>query len=140
MHDWVKHLDQNKEICCVFNFQKAFDTVFHRLMKKLKQLNLHPYILTWLCTYLAMGQQSVVINGTSSHSIPVTSGVPQGFDLGPLLLLIYTDSISTLQLSEGIKLSLYADYMLLYKTILSAADYVDLQQDIDQIYGWSAAN
>ncbi len=63
-HDWLKHLDQNKDICCVFfDFQKAFDTVPHRrLMEKLKQLNLHPTILTWLCSYLAVCQQSVVVN------------------------------------------------------------------------------
>ena len=30
-HDWVKHLDKNKEICCIFfDFQKAFETVPHR--------------------------------------------------------------------------------------------------------------
>ena len=141
-HDWVKHLDQNKEICCIFfDFQKAFDTVPHRrLMEKLKQLNLHPSILTWLCSYLAMRQQSVVVNGTSSHSIPVISGVPQESILGPLLFLIYIDSISTLQLSESSNLSLYADDMLLYKTISLAADYVELQHDINQIYGWSATN
>ena len=141
-HDCVKHLDQNKETCCIFfDFQKAFDTVPHRrLMEKLKQHNLHPSILTWLCSYLAMRQQSVVVNVTSSHSIPVISGVPLGSVLGPLLFLIYIDSISTLQLSEGSNLSLYADDMLLYKTISLAADYVKLQQDINQIYGWSATN
>ena len=35
---------------------------------------------------------------------------------------------------------LYADDMLLYKTISSTADYAELQQDIDLIYGWSTAN
>ena len=45
-----------------------------------------------------------------------------------------TDSISFLQLSEGSKLSLYADDMLLYKTISSDADYISLQQGIDLIH------
>ena len=89
---------------------------------------------------LPCNASSVVVNGTSSHSIPVISGVTQGSVLGPLLLLIYIDSISTLQLSEESNLSLYADDMLLYKTISLAADYVELQQDINQIYGWSATN
>ena len=82
----------------------------------------------------------VVINGASSHSTHVISGVPQGSVLGPLLFLIYIDDITTLALSESSKLSLYADDMLLYKTISSTADYAELQQDIDLIYGWSTAN
>ena len=68
------------------------------------------------------------------------SRVPQGSVLGPLLFFIYIDDITTLALSESSKLSLYADDMLLYKTISSTADYAELQQDIDLIYGWSTAN
>ncbi len=136
-HDWLKYLDQNKDICCVFfHFQRHL-TLFpiENIWKTLKQLNLQPTILTWLCSYLAVRQQSVVVNGTLSHSIPVISGVPQGSVLGPLLFLIDIDSTSTLQLSVGSKLSLYADDMLLYIVISSAADYAELQLDIDRIYG-----
>ena len=42
--------------------------------------------------------------------------------------------------TEGSKLSLYADDMLLYKTISSDADYISLQQGIDLIHGWSRLN
>ena len=50
----LTQLDQNEEICCIFfNFQKAFDTVPHRrFMEKLKQLHLHPLIVSWLHSYL----------------------------------------------------------------------------------------
>ena len=96
--------------------------------------------MSWLHSYLTKRQQSVVVNGASSHSTHVISGVPQGSVLGPLLFLIYIDDITALALSESSKLSLYADDMLLYKTISSTADYAELQQDIDLIYGWSTAN
>ena len=84
-HDWLTQLDQNKEICCVFfDLQKAFDTVSHRrLMEKLKQLHLHPLIVKWLRSYLTKRQQSVVVNGTSSHLTHLISGVPQGSVLRP---------------------------------------------------------
>ena len=71
----------------------------------------------------------MIINGETSQPVQVISGVPQGSVLGPLLFLIYIDDITSLQLSEGTKLSLYADDMLLYKTISSDTDYVELQQD-----------
>ena len=123
------------------DLQKAFDTVPHRrLMSKLQQLHLHPVLLTWLHSYLYDREQSVIIDGETSQPVQVISGVPQGSVLGPLLFLIYIDDITSLQLSEGTKLSLYADDMLLYKTISSDTDYVELQQDIDAIHQWSINN
>ena len=110
-------------------------------MEKLKQLHLvNPLIVSWLHSYLTKRQQNVVVNGASSHSTHVISGVPQVSVLGPLLFLIYIDDISSLALSESSKLSLYAHDMLLYKTISSTADYADLEQDIDLIYSWPTAN
>ena len=53
------------------------------------------------------------MNGETSVSKAVTSGVPQGSVLGPLLFLIYINDITLLHLSRGTKLSLYADDVLL---------------------------
>ena len=57
--DWYAHLENNREICCVFfDFKKAFDTVSHRmLINKLEYLNLHPLILNWLYSYLSLRNQ-----------------------------------------------------------------------------------
>ena len=99
-----------------FDLQKAFDAVPHRkLMCKLEKLHLHPILLTWLRNYLYGREQSVIVNGETSDPVKVISGVPQGSVLGPLLFLIYIDDITSLQLAEGTKVSLYADDMLLYK-------------------------
>ena len=74
------------------------------------------------------------MNGETSDPVKVIiSGVPQGSVLGPLLFLIYIDDITSLQLSEGTKVSLYADDMLLYKPISSDNDYVKLQHDITSL-------
>ena len=109
-------------------------------MCKLEKLHLHPVLLTWLHNYLYGREQNVIVNGETSDPVKVISGVPQGSVLGPLLFLIYIDDITSLQLSEGTKVSLYADDMLLYKPISSDNDYVELQHDIDQVHLWSGKN
>ena len=95
---------------------------------KLELLNLPSFILSWLDSYLTKRLQRIVVNGVESESITVVSGRSV---LGPLLFLIYIDSISLIQLSQNSKLVLYADDILLYKTILTARDYTCLQIDIN---------
>ena len=73
----------------------------------------------------------MVVDGESSGTISVDSGVPQGSVLGPLLFLLYIDDIVNTSLFLGSKISLYADDIMLFKIINSNADYVDLQNDID---------
>ena len=70
----------------------------------------------------------------------MTSGVPQGSILGPLLFLIYIDNIVKVTLSEGSKLVLYADDILLYRPIHTREDYSALQRDIDTISEWANTN
>ena len=58
--------------------------------------------------------QFVIVNGAESQPRPVHPGVPQGSILGPLLLLIYVDSLTGIELSCGSQLHLYASDVLLY--------------------------
>jgi len=82
--------------------RKAFDSVPHReLVQKLCKLHINPIVLKWITSYLTMRYQKVVIGGEESETITVTSGVPQGLVLGPLLFLIYSDDITRISLSEG---------------------------------------
>ena len=64
-------------------FQKAFGCVPH--LDKLHIIGLHPHIIHWIHSYLAEQKQRVVLNGETSESLNVTSGVPQGSILGLLL-------------------------------------------------------
>ena len=141
-HGWHSLIDQQKNVMCVFfDFQKAFDTIpHHRLMDRLAGIGIHPLLLSWLCSYLSGRKQHVLVNGESSHSVHVLSGVPQGSVLGPLLFLIYIDTIFSLRLSEGTKISLYADDMLIYKPISTNSCYEELQQDINNIFQWLVEN
>ena len=77
--------------------------------------------------------QYVVVDGASSKTTPVVSGVPQGSVLGPLLFLVYINCVSSLPLTTGSRLTIYADDILLFKPIYLSQDYEALQKDIDAI-------
>lgn len=80
-----------------------------------------------------MRQQFTVVNNFSSHLADVTSGVPQGSVLGPLLFLIY---INDLPLNISSRIRLFADDCIIYRTITSLNDHLSLQNDLNIIYNW----
>ena len=141
-HEWFKILESGQEVGSIFfDLRKAFDSVPHRLLlDKVQSCGLDPCTLSWIRSYLTDRKQHVVVGGDSSPDTPVLSGVPQGSVLGPLLFLIYIDDVSSISLSEGSTLNLFADDMLLYKPIKSSVDFNNLQSDIDKVSEWVDRN
>ena len=120
------------------DYRKAFDSVPHApLIGKLVDIGLHSNLLAWVTDYLTNRFQQVVVDGAWSHPAHVTSGVPQGSVLGPLLFSIYINSITELPLSPQSSRVLYADDALLYRPISHPDDFLAVQSDINMIKGWS---
>ena len=67
----------------VMDFAKAFDKVAHnRLLYKLLSYGIQGNTLGWIGSFFSGRSQKVVLEGKSSSSVPVLSGVPQGSVLG----------------------------------------------------------
>ena len=132
----VDNMDQGNTVDVIYlDFQKAFDKVPHlRLIEKVKSLGINEQTVRWVKQWLQGRKQKVVINGFESTWADVTSGVPQGSVLGPLLFLIYINDID-----QGVRglISKFADDTKLGGIIRNSSDMIDLQADLDILTEWS---
>ena len=114
--------------CIVMDFSKAFDMVPHgSLLSKLKYYGVLGTALEWISLFMADRTQKVVFDGEESLSAPVTSGVPQGSVLGPILFLVF---INNMQESISSQCRLFADDTIVYRIIRTQQDCTALQHDL----------
>ena len=101
----------------VLGFSKALDVVPHqRLLHKLDHYGIRGSTLLWIQNFLTTRTQKVVVDGSSSDTAHVESGVPQGTVLGPILFLCY---INDLPSSVSSDVRLFADDRLLYRPAIT---------------------
>ena len=118
----------------IMDFSKAFDTVPHeRLLAKLRHAGINGSLHKWIRSFLTLRSQQVCLDGAVSTPVHVSSGVPQGTVLGPLLFLLYLNDISD-EISSEVRL--LADDCILYRSIDSTKDSQELQKDIDRLCLW----
>ncbi len=89
---------------------KAFDTVQHNiLLDKLYLYGVRGVANKWFDSYLSGRKQYVSVNGCDSEMQSVTTGVPRGSVLGPLLFLIYINDIANAISNKNSQLVIFAD-------------------------------
>lgn len=113
------------------DFQKAFDTVPHfRLIEKLKSYGLSGTILDVIADFLSNRTFQVLVGNAHSKHHCVTSGIPQGSVLGPLLFVLYINDLPDHILNS---VSLFADDLKMYGP---SSKNDTLQADLDELAAW----
>jgi len=77
------------------------------------------------------------VDGKLSEEVRVTSGVPQGSVLGPLLFLAYANDLWRNMEST---ITLFADDCVIYRKIIKSKDTDKLQKDLDRLGEWATEN
>ena len=93
--------------------------------------------MVWKREFLLGRTQRVRVGGQLSEEFRVTSGVPQGSVLGPLLFLAYVNDIWR-NMESTIRLS--ADDCVIYRKIINNEDMEKLQKVLDRLGEWAADN
>ena len=136
LKDWQKSLDNGEPMDIAYmDFRKAFDSVPHeRLLYKLNNYGISGKLLNWIQDFLSNRVQYVKINNSKSKSLQVTSGVPQGSVLGPMLFIYFINDLPEVC---SVTTKIFADDTKAYTSIKSEDDHIKLQNTIDKMFEWT---
>ena len=135
------HIDKGRMVGSLFiDLSKAFDTIGHSiLLEKLLRYGILGTELNWFSDYLFNRSQQVEIDGTNSNTNCITSSVPQGSILGPLMFIIFFNDLS--DCLQHCDIFQYADDTV----ILFSAQHVDeiefaINEDLKRIGSYCQIN
>ena len=120
VEDVSRAIDDGEDVDVIYlDFKKAFDKVPHeRLLRKLHGYGIRGKVYSWIKEFLSNRRQRVVVNGQYSDWKNVTSGIPQGSVLGPILFVIFINDMSD---AIACCMKLYADNAKVYNRVNNLA-------------------
>ena len=100
MDNWSINIDNGLPNGVIFiDLKKAFDTIDHAiLLQKLQIYGVDQNSIKFFESYLSNRSQRCCVNDELSEAVPITCGVPQSSNLGPLLFLIYINDLPIVNL------------------------------------------
>ena len=136
-----RNINEKRKVAAIFiDITKAFDTVNHSiLLKKLCNVGFRGHTLNMLQSYLLNRTQMVKIGNVLSNEMQLNVGVPQGSVLGPILFLVYIESIFHIKLRGQI--TAFADDMALVYSAANNNFLMDhINEDLATLRKWFASH
>ena len=140
----IQQMDENKTPINIYlDLSKAFDTLNHSiLIHKLKFYGINGTAIHLFKSYLSNRKQYVEYENNTSDTLLITTGVPQGSVLGPLLFIIYLNDIA--KSSDIFDFICYADDTTLSSVLnyfgnsQSSSDNINIE--LKKVYDWLKVN
>ena len=139
MGDWTANLDDKAGSAIVYvDFAKAFDSVsIPKLLHCLEKIGVVGGLLNCIKSFLTDRSQRVKISSSFSSVRTLRSGVPQGSVLGPVLFIVFINSITD-SLPSHVKSKLFADDLKSYVKITELDSIKDFNLILSELSAWAS--